>query len=155
MINVLLVFHLIITVSLVGLVLIQHGKGADVGAAFGSGASNTVFGSQGSGTFLTRTTAILATLFFITCLSLAYLYGQKTSSNLATDILSLPKVNNVPQPVPMPNTNVVPGTGANPTPAPDSGANASPAVPAPIQAVTVPPPAPPKPENGGTVSPPK
>lgn len=159
MINVLLVFHLIITVSLVGLVLIQHGKGADVGAAFGSGASNTVFGSQGSGSFLTRTTAILATLFFITCLSLAYLYGQKTSSKLAADILSVPKVNNVPQPVPMPNTNGVPGansTGTATNPASNPGANSSPAaVPAPVQAVPVPSPAPSKPENGGTVSPPK
>lgn len=165
MINVLLVCHLIITVSLVGLVLIQHGKGADVGAAFGSGASNTVFGSQGSGSFLTRTTAILATLFFTTSLSLAYLYGQKTSSKLATDFISIPKVSNVPQPVPMSNTSNVPGadpTGAAVNPAPNSSLNSSPAavpvpmpapMPVPIQAVTVPPPLPSKPENGGAVSP--
>ncbi|MFE8032985.1 preprotein translocase subunit SecG, partial [Thiohalocapsa marina] len=58
------------------LILIQHGKGADAGAAFGSGASATVFGAQGSGSFLTRTTAILATLFFITSIALAYFAAQ-------------------------------------------------------------------------------
>lgn len=72
------IFHVLICVSLIGFVLIQHGKGADAGAAFGSGASSTVFGSQGSGSFLTRTTAILATLFFITSLTLGYFIGKPT-----------------------------------------------------------------------------
>lgn len=74
--DVLVIIHILICVSLIGFVLIQHGKGADAGAAFGSGASATVFGSQGSGSFLTRTTAILATLFFITSLSLGYFIGK-------------------------------------------------------------------------------
>ena len=72
----LLVVHVIVTVLIIGVVLLQHGKGADAGAAFGSGASATVFGSRGSASFLTRATAALATLFFITSLSLAYLSGQ-------------------------------------------------------------------------------
>ncbi|MBL1432581.1 MAG: preprotein translocase subunit SecG, partial [Gammaproteobacteria bacterium] len=59
--TILLLIHVVIAVALVGLVLLQHGKGADAGAAFGSGASQTVFGSQGSGSFLTRATGILAT----------------------------------------------------------------------------------------------
>jgi preprotein translocase subunit SecG len=70
--TVLIVVHLFLAIGLVGLVLIQHGKGADMGAAFGSGASASVFGSAGAGNFLTRATAILATLFFLTSLALAY-----------------------------------------------------------------------------------
>ncbi|WP_198266149.1 preprotein translocase subunit SecG [sulfur-oxidizing endosymbiont of Gigantopelta aegis] len=77
---VLLAVHIVIAVTLIGLILIQQGKGADAGAAFGGGggggASSTVFGSQGSGNFLTKTTAILATAFFITSLFLSYLSGQ-------------------------------------------------------------------------------
>ncbi len=70
-----LVVHVLLAVGIIGLVLLQHGKGADAGAAFGSGASATVFGSRGSASFLTRTTAMLATLFFVTSLLLAYLSG--------------------------------------------------------------------------------
>lgn len=71
-----LVVHVLVAIALIALILIQHGKGADAGAAFGSGASATVFGSQGAGSFLTRTTAVLATVFFLTSLSLAYLVRQ-------------------------------------------------------------------------------
>ncbi len=71
--NILLVFHVLISVAIVGLILLQQGKGADAGAAFGGGSSGTVFGSQGSGTFLSRATAVLAALFFVTSLWLAYL----------------------------------------------------------------------------------
>ncbi len=74
--NVLLALHIIVAIALVGLVLIQHGKGADAGAAFGSGASATVFGSRGSSSFLTRASAVLATVFFMTSLSLAYFSVQ-------------------------------------------------------------------------------
>jgi len=66
------VFHVLLAASIIGLVLIQRGKGADAGAGFGAGASGTVFGARGSGSFLSRTTAILATLFFLTSLALAY-----------------------------------------------------------------------------------
>ncbi len=69
---ILTVLHLVLALGLIGLILIQHGKGADAGAAFGSGASATVFGAQGSGSFLSRTTAIIATLFFCTSIALAY-----------------------------------------------------------------------------------
>lgn len=80
--NILLIIQLIISIAIIGLVLIQHGKGADAGAAFGSGASGTVFGSRGSGNFLSRTTAILAALFFANCLALAWIVAhqpEKTS----------------------------------------------------------------------------
>ena len=62
--QIVLIFHVVVALSLIGLVLVQHGKGADAGAAFGSGASSTVFGAQGSASFLTRLTAGLATAFF-------------------------------------------------------------------------------------------
>ncbi|ABG40097.1 protein translocase subunit secG [Paraglaciecola sp. T6c] len=68
--EVLIVVYLIVAIMLIGFVLIQQGKGADMGASFGSGGSNTVFGSTGSGNFLTRTTAILATFFFVISLIL-------------------------------------------------------------------------------------
>jgi preprotein translocase subunit SecG len=71
--TILLVIHVLIALALIALVLLQHGKGADMGAAFGSGASSTVFGSRGAGSFMTRTTAVLAALFFATSLGLAFL----------------------------------------------------------------------------------
>ncbi|MDX5370891.1 MAG: preprotein translocase subunit SecG [Pseudomonadaceae bacterium] len=75
--TVVVVVHLLVALGVVGFVLIQQGKGADAGASFGAGASATVFGSQGSATFLSRTTAILATVFFITSLGLAYFAKEK------------------------------------------------------------------------------
>jgi preprotein translocase subunit SecG len=74
--TILIVFHLFLAVGLIGLILIQHGKGADMGAAFGSGASGTVFGSKGSASFLTRMTAGMATLFFLTSMAMAYFATQ-------------------------------------------------------------------------------
>ncbi|MEN8166802.1 MAG: preprotein translocase subunit SecG [Pseudomonadota bacterium] len=71
------VIHLFLALGLVGLILIQHGKGADAGAAFGSGASATVFGAKGSASFLTRATAVLATLFFLTSMILAYFASER------------------------------------------------------------------------------
>jgi len=71
----LVIIQFFVGVALVGLVLIQHGKGADAGAAFGSGASGTVFGARGSANFLSRTTAYLATAFFVVSLLLAYWVG--------------------------------------------------------------------------------
>ena len=72
-----LVIHVLLAIGVIGLVLIQHGKGADAGAAFGSGASATVFGARGSASFLTRATTILAGLFFLTSLALFYLAAHR------------------------------------------------------------------------------
>ncbi len=85
--NIILVIHVLISVALIGLILIQQGKGAEAGAAFGSGASGTVFGARGAASFLTRTTAILATLFFITSLTLAYLATMESKPVSAADKL--------------------------------------------------------------------
>ena len=66
------VLHVIVAIAVIALVLLQHGKGADMGAAFGSGSSGSLFGASGSANFLSRSTAIVATLFFLTSLGLAY-----------------------------------------------------------------------------------
>ena len=73
----LLTVHFLVALSVIGLVLLQHGKGADMGAAFGSGASGSLFGASGSANFLSRTTAVLAAVFFLTSLSLTYLASSK------------------------------------------------------------------------------
>lgn len=83
--TILIVVHLFIAVGLIGLVLIQHGKGADAGAAFGSGASATVFGAAGSGNFLSRTTALLAAAFFVTSLGMAWYSMQTTEKTSLMD----------------------------------------------------------------------
>lgn len=78
--TVIVVLHLLGAIGVVALVLLQQGKGADAGASFGSGASGTVFGSQGSSTFLSRVTAILATAFFMTSLGLAFFAKDKADA---------------------------------------------------------------------------
>ena len=78
--------HMVIAVALIVLVLVQRGRGAEIGAAFGSGASQTVFGSRGSASFMTRITAALATLFFISSLTLAYVYSQRVERASVTDL---------------------------------------------------------------------
>jgi len=83
--SILVSVDVLLAIGIIGLILIQHGKGADVGAAFGSGASGTVFGSQGSASFLTRVTAILATLFFINSLVLAYLASNRPVTESVID----------------------------------------------------------------------
>ncbi len=76
----LLTVHTVVALAIIGLVLMQHGKGADMGAAFGSGASGSLFGASGSSNFLSRTTAILTVIFFVTSLSLTYLAGERPSA---------------------------------------------------------------------------
>ncbi len=72
------IIHILSVVSLIGLVLMQHGKGADMGAAFGSGASNTMFGSTGSISFFTKLTGIIALIFFITSVTLGVMIAKQT-----------------------------------------------------------------------------
>lgn len=89
--DIVLVIHVLAAISLVGLVLIQHGKGADAGAAFGGGGgSQSVFGSRGAGNFLSRMTAVLATVFFITSLSLGYFLSPKAKAISVTDQIEKP-----------------------------------------------------------------
>ncbi len=84
--NVLLVLHLIVAVAIVILVLLQQGKGSDMGAAFGGGSSQSLFGARGSANFLSRATSVLVTVFFLSSLTLAYLYTrQSESTNITAD----------------------------------------------------------------------
>lgn len=85
-----IVVHIIVAIAIVGLVLLQQGKGADAGASFGAGASQTVFGSSGSGNFLVRATTVAATIFFVTSLSLAIFAKNQSGIGSAT---GLPVVN--------------------------------------------------------------
>ena len=83
--SILVAVDVLLAIGIIGLILIQHGKGADVGAAFGSGASGTVFGSQGSASFMTRVTAVLATIFFVNSLALAYLASNRPVAESVID----------------------------------------------------------------------
>ena len=87
----LFILQVIVAVVLIGFVLIQHGKGADAGAAFGSGSSSTVFGSQGSSSFLTKVTTFLAIIFLANSLLLAYLTSQRIKE-VPTSLLDTPAV---------------------------------------------------------------
>ncbi len=89
MYQVIIVIHVLLGLGVVGLVLMQQGKGADAGAAFGTGSSGSVFGAQGAASFLSRSTAILATLFFMTSLGLAVLNSKQ---GVAYDLMNAPKV---------------------------------------------------------------
>ena len=88
--TILVVLHLMLAIGIVTLVLLQHGKGADAGAAFGSGASATVFGAKGSASFLSRATAIMATLFFVSSMALAYFSSQTDEQQGLMDTVELP-----------------------------------------------------------------
>ena len=86
--TILLVVHLLVALALIGLVLMQRGKGADMGAAFGSGASSTVFGARGSASFLSRTTAVLAILFFLLTGLLAFSASQRKEVKSVTELVA-------------------------------------------------------------------
>ncbi|MCB1828222.1 MAG: preprotein translocase subunit SecG [Coxiellaceae bacterium] len=87
-----LIVHVLVAIAIVALVLVQHGKGADVGAAFGSGSANTMFGSQGHMPFLMKLTSVLAIIFFATSLSLSYMSsnGQKQAGTLSNGGIQQP-----------------------------------------------------------------
>ena len=84
--NLILIVHVVASLAVIGLVLIQHGKGADAGAAFGGGSSGSVFGARGSSNFLTRATSISVTVFFCTSIALAFVAGSKHETSAAFDI---------------------------------------------------------------------
>jgi len=94
--SILLVAQVLLSISLIVLILMQHGKGADAGAAFGSGASASVFGARGSGNFMTRATTIIAILFFLVCLSLAYLSSNRATPDSVTGSVTAQEVETAP-----------------------------------------------------------
>src|SRR4029453_19024285 len=114
--TILLVVHLLIAAAICGFVLLQHGKGADMGAAFGSGASGSLFGAAGSANFLSRTTAILAAVFFLSSLGLTYLGTMHTP---AKDVMQQGVMGNMPKSeAPAPGTPPVQTPAPVPAPAP-------------------------------------
>jgi preprotein translocase subunit SecG len=110
--TILLAAQMIAAVAMVGLILVQHGKGADMGAAFGSGGSGSLFGASGSANFLSRTTAVLATLFFACTLLLAY-FGTARPVASSGSVLEGAAVT---APAPAASAPVVPASGATQIP---------------------------------------
>lgn len=135
------VIQVVSALAIIGLVLLQHGKGADMGAAFGSGASGSLFGATGSSNFLSKSTGFAAAVFFIATLMLAYLGNNRNAAVGGGVMDNLPKApvsapgNPVAKPAPTPSS-----TGSNAIPGPGSPATVSPApvVPAPVQVPSAP-----------------
>ena len=123
-----LVIHVGAALGVIGLVLLQHGKGADAGAAFGGGASGSVFGATGSANFLSRTTAILATVFFITSIGLSVVINKQTA---ARGVMSK-AVEPAPAPAPatVPSVPAPAGQSSTLIPAPSVPSGDAPAKPA-------------------------
>lgn len=126
LLNLLLVVQILAALAMIGLILIQHGKGADMGAAFGSGSSGSLFGASGSANFLSRSTSVLAAVFFVCTLALAY-FGNLKPTTEGTSVLE-----KAPVTVPAGPAGQIPGQNepANATtPAPSVPAPAAPATP--------------------------
>ncbi len=113
-----LIVHVIAALAIIGLVLLQHGKGADMGAAFGGGSSGSLFGSTGSANFLSRATAVFAVVFFLTSLGLAYMATHQTKES--TGVMDAVKENSS---IPTPGSAVPAGTAPamDAVPVPQSG----------------------------------
>jgi len=113
-ISILLVIHVMLSLAIIVLVLLQRGKGAEAGAALGGGSSGSVFGARGASNFLSRSTAILATAFFVTSLGLAYLSTNTESASSVSEgsVIEQPEIpaaaDDVPAPADMPAANDVP-----------------------------------------------
>ncbi len=126
-VTIIITVQIVTAVAMIGLILVQHGKGADMGAAFGSGSSGSLFGASGSANFLSRTTAVLATVFFVSTLALAYFSNVRpasTGSVLEGSAVTAPAA---------PETAAqIPGTTA-PVDAAPASAPAAPVVPGPAQ----------------------
>lgn len=104
MTELIIAIHTLVAIALIAFVLLQQGKGADMGAAFGSGASQTLFGARGSANFLSRTTGVLATIFFLTSLGLTVIYSRQVEVKSVTDLAapSVPVAPAAPAPAPAP-----------------------------------------------------
>jgi preprotein translocase subunit SecG len=142
MYQVIIVIHVLLGLGIIGLILMQQGKGADAGAAFGTGSAGSVFGAQGAASFLSRATAIMATLFFITSLGLAVINGHK---GVAFDLMSSPDsqqdTSTVPEVGGTKSTDTplaVPGTKSEEIPAVPGVKSAEPINDAEIQNTVVP-----------------
>jgi preprotein translocase subunit SecG len=118
--QILLFIHVVLSAAIIGLVLLQRGKGADAGAGFGSGASGTVFGARGSSTFFSKLTAVLATCFFVTSLSLAYIASHRTNTAPKSLVEQLPATAPASAPAPVSELPAVPASTPPQAPAPEA-----------------------------------
>jgi len=98
MITFLLIVHILVSIALIGIVLIQGGKGAEIGATFGAGASQTVFGATGGKSFVGRMTTVVAVIFMLTSLGLTYFYARPGSSSVMPSQIAVEKAETVPAP---------------------------------------------------------
>jgi preprotein translocase subunit SecG len=141
--NLIVVLQVLSALAIIGLVLVQHGKGADMGAAFGSGASGSLFGASGSSNFLSKSTAVAAAIFFAATLALAYFGSNRTAASVGGGVME-----RVPAPATVPANNAgnaVPNTVPAPAAAPAAPAATQDVPSAPAgQAPAAPAPAPTK-----------
>jgi preprotein translocase subunit SecG len=112
--TIILTVQMLSAIGMIGLILVQHGKGADMGAAFGSGGSGSLFGASGSANFLSRTTAVLATVFFVCTLALAY-FGNLRQPTTGSVLEGAAVV--APAPAEVPAASTAPASGAAQIPA--------------------------------------
>ena len=110
--NLLVVVQMLSAIAMIGLVLVQHGKGADMGASFGIGASGSLFGATGSANFLSRTTAVLATVFFVCTLALAYFGNLRPTSGGGSSVLQSAPIAAPASPASAPAVPAAPASGA-------------------------------------------
>ena len=146
--SLLLTVHILVALGIIGLVLMQHGKGADMGAAFGGGASGSLFGATGSANFLSRSTAAVATVFFIATLGLAYTGTEiRRPAPDAGGVMSVPQgapsapsVPSAPAPkdVPSPASQIPGSAPASSAPAAPAGVPSAPSAPAPAKSDQIP-----------------
>mgnify|MGYP001244634979 CR=1 FL=1 len=115
--NLLQVLQIVSALGMIGLILVQHGKGADMGAAFGSGSSGSLFGASGSANFLSRTTAVLAAVFFVATLALAFLGNARPTASSTGSVLERATVT-----PPATSDTQIPASGASTVPAPTAPA---------------------------------
>jgi preprotein translocase subunit SecG len=134
--NLIVVLQVLSALTIIGLVLVQHGKGADMGAAFGSGASGSLFGASGSSNFLSKSTAIAAAIFFSATLALAYFGTSRPAANVGVGVMerapATAPANNAGNAVP--NTAPAPAAPAATQDVPTAPAAQAPAAPAPAPA---------------------
>ncbi|MEX0959905.1 MAG: preprotein translocase subunit SecG [Burkholderiales bacterium] len=109
--TVILIFHVLTAICMIGLILMQQGKGADMGAAFGSGSAGSLFGSSGSANFLSRSTAVLATLFFLTSMGLTWFSFEKAAPQGV--MTTIPADVDPARVIPVPSDSADPATPEN------------------------------------------
>ena len=124
LLNLVVALQILTALVMIGLVLIQHGKGADMGASFGSGASGSLFGATGSANFLSRSTAVCAGIFFVCTLALAYFSNERISAGPTGSVLDRPAVIAPAASVPASGAALIPGTTSAPAAAASATASA-------------------------------